>query len=74
MQVTREDLYKLINELPEQEIPTVNKFIKFIINDYKELLETSEENIEAVFDKLIKKIGHCSKGGNSVADVKLERE
>jgi hypothetical protein len=77
MEITREKIHQLINELPEQEIPTVCKFLSFLIDDYKKFLKSEvvqKEDLEITLDKLIEKIGSYSTGGNSVEDVRLERE
>ncbi len=74
MQITKNELHQLINELPEEEIPTASKFLRFLIDDYKKLIKPSikEENLEKTPDKLIEKTGSCSTGGKSAEDVKEE--
>ena len=59
MQITKDELRQLINELPEQEIPTVSKFLRFLIEDYKKLIKPSKghKNLEETPGKLIENTG-----------------
>lgn len=74
MQITKDELRQLINELPEQEIPTVSKFLRFLIEDYKKLIKPSKghKNLEETPEKLIENTGSSFISEKTVEDVKEE--
>ena len=71
----------LINEIkqvPEPILDEVLDFIQFLkiktVKERKVAAITSGAPLKKMFSELIKKIGLSSTGGNSVKDVRMERE